>query len=119
VLVTILKSKIQRVRITGTELYYEGSLTLDPVLMDAAEMLPGERVHVVNLNNGERLETYLIRGRQPGNGEVVLNGPAARRGYIGDEVIIIAYAQMDPESAAGFFPVVVAVDADNHPQARP
>jgi aspartate 1-decarboxylase len=115
VLLRILKSKIQRVRVTSTELYYEGSLTLDPVLMDAAAMLPGERVQVVNLNNGERLETYLIRGRTPGNGEVVLNGPAARRGYVGDEVIILSYALMGPEDAAGHMPVVVVLDGQNRP----
>jgi aspartate 1-decarboxylase len=112
---TILKSKIQRVRVTGTELYYGGSLTLDPILMDAAGMLPGERVQVVNINNGERLETYLIRGRTPGSGEVVLNGPAARRGYVGDEVIILSYALMGPEEASGYLPVVVTVDGQNRP----
>jgi len=115
VLLSILKSKIQRARITGTELYYEGSLTLDPILMDAAGMLPGERVQVVNINNGERLETYLIRGRTPGNGEVVLNGPAARRGYVGDEVIILSYALMGPEDAAGHLPVVLVLDGQNRP----
>jgi len=115
VLITVLKSKIMRARVTGNELYYEGSLTLDPVLMEAAGMLPHEQVQVVNLNNGTRLTTYLIRGRERGNGEVILNGPAARLGYAGDEIIILTYAQMDHDSAASHLPVVVQVDADNAP----
>ena len=114
-LVTVLKSKIQRARVTGTELYYEGSLTLDPLLMEAAGMLPHELVQVVNLNNGARFDTYLIRGKQRGSGEVILNGPAARLGYVGDEVIILTYAAMDEESASSHIPVVVQVDSDNSP----
>ena len=114
-LLTLLKSKIQRARVTGTELYYQGSLTLDPVLMRAAGMYASEMVQVVNLNNGTRLETYIIQGETPGNGEVILNGPAARLGYVGDEVIILTYAQMTPEDAAGHDPTVVLVDADNKP----
>lgn len=97
------------------ELYYEGSLTLDPVLLQAADMLPGEQVQVVNLNNGERFQTYLIEGGNPGNGEVILNGPAARLGYVGDEVIILTYAQMELDEASAYIPVVVSVDADNQP----
>ncbi len=114
-LLTILKSKIQRVRITRAELYYQGSLTLDPALMRAAGMYASEMVQVVNLNNGTRLETYIIQGKTPGNGEVVLNGPAARLGYVGDEVIILTYAQMTPEEAADHAPTVVMVDDDNKP----
>ncbi len=114
-LITVLKSKIMRARVTGTELYYEGSLTLDPRLMEAAGMLPHERVQVVNLNNGARFETYLITSRQRGGGEVILNGPAARLGYVGDEVIILTYAAMDVESAASHLPAVVQVDSDNAP----
>ncbi len=114
-LVTILKSKINRARITGAELYYEGSLTLDPDLMQRAGMLPGERVQVVNLNNGARLETYLIKGDDPGSGEVVLNGPAARFGYVGDEVIILTYVQMEPDEAGSHTPTVVRVDENNLP----
>lgn len=115
VLLTLLKSKIQRARITRTELYYQGSLTLDPVLMEAAGMLVGEMVQVVNLNSGSRFETYIIQGETPGNGEVVLNGPAARLGYVGDEVIILTYVQMTPEEATGHEPLVVMVGADNKP----
>ena len=114
-LFTVLKSKILRPRITAAELYYEGSLTLDPVLMDRAGIVPYERLQVVNLNNGHRLETYVITGEEPGNGEVVLNGPAARLGYIGDEIIILSYAQMSPEDAAAHRPVVLHVDGDNQP----
>ncbi|MFC1627591.1 aspartate 1-decarboxylase [Gemmatimonadota bacterium] len=114
-LLTLLKSKIQRARVTRTELYYQGSLTLDPALIRAAGMYAGEMVQVVNLNNGTRLETYIIQGESPGNGEVVLNGPAARLGYVGDEVIILTYAQMTAEEAAGHEPIVVMVDADNQP----
>lgn len=114
-LVTVLKSKIQRARITGTELYYEGSLTLDPILMQRAGMLPFEQVQIVNLNNGQRLETYLITGGSPGSGEVTLNGPAARLGFVGDEIIILAYARMEPEAAGAFEPAVVRVDENNQP----
>ena len=114
-LVTVLKSKIQRARVTGTELYYEGSLTLDPDLMEAAGMLAGEQVQVVNLNNGARFETYIIRGETRGNGEVIVNGPAARLAYVGDEVIIITYAQMEPSEAGVYEPVVVQVESGNKP----
>jgi len=115
VLLTLLKSKIQRAKVTRTELYYQGSLTLDPVLMKAAGMLAGEMVQVVNLNNGSRFETYIIKGETTGNGEVVLNGPAARLGYVGDEVIILTYAQMTPDEAAGYEPLVVMVGENNQP----
>jgi aspartate 1-decarboxylase len=114
-LVTVLKSKINRARITGAELYYEGSLTLDPDLMQRAGMFPGERVQVVNLNNGSRLETYLIKGDDPGSGEVVLNGPAARLGYVGDEVIILTYVLMEPDEVGSHDAVVVRVDENNLP----
>jgi aspartate 1-decarboxylase len=115
VLLTVLKSKIMRVRVTGAELYYEGSLTLDPRLMEAAGMLPHEQVQIVNLNNGARFETYIIQGEERGNGEVVLNGPAARLGYVGDEIIILTYAMLDDDSAAAHRPVVVLVDGENAP----
>jgi len=113
--VTVLKSKIMRAKVTGSELYYEGSLTLDPELIQAASIEPHEQVQVVNLNNGERLVTYVIEGEEPGNGEVVLNGPAARRGYVGDQVIIITYAGMSPEEARIHLPIVVQVDEQNQP----
>ena len=113
--VTVLKSKIMRAKVTGAELYYEGSLTLDPDLIHAAGIEPHEQVQVVNLNNGERLTTYVIEGEEAGSGEVVLNGPAARRGYVGDQVIILTYVGMSPEEARTHVPVVVQVDEKNKP----
>ena len=110
-----MKSKIHRARVTGTELHYEGSLTLDPYLMERAAILPWEQIQVVNVNNGERLETYVIPGKESGNGEVVLNGPAARRGEVGDEVIIISYGHLEEAQARGYTPTVVRVDEKNRP----
>lgn len=105
-LIEILKSKIHRAVITEANLYYVGSLTLDEDLMDAANFIENEKVQVVNINNGERLETYLIKGKR-GSGTVCLNGPAARRGAVGDVVIVISYATMDFEEAKGFKPWIV------------
>ena len=113
--VTVLRSKIVRARVTDAELYYEGSLTLDPELMERAGMLPYERVQVVNLNNGQRLETYIIVGGERGGGEVVLNGPAARLGYVGDEIIILTYGEITPDEAATHKPTIVHVDEKNRP----
>ena len=104
--IEILKSKVHRVVITEANLSYVGSLTLDEDLMDAANMIENEKITVVNANNGERLETYLIKGKR-GSGVVCLNGPAARKGSEGDVVIIISYAQMDFEEAKSFKPSVV------------
>ena len=104
--IEILKSKIHRAVITEANLHYVGSLTLDEDLMDAANLIEHEKVQVVNVNNGERLETYLIKGKR-GSGVVCLNGPAARRGAVGDLVVIIAYAIMDFEEAKKFQPAVV------------
>ncbi|HZW70150.1 MAG TPA: aspartate 1-decarboxylase [Hanamia sp.] len=104
--IEILKSKVHRAVITEANLNYVGSLTLDEDLMDAANMIENEKITVVNANNGERLETYLIRGKR-GSGVVCLNGPAARKGSEGDVVIIISYAQMDFEEAKNFKPSVV------------
>ena len=109
-LIEILKSKIHRATVTGAELNYEGSLAVDPELIKSAGMVVGEKVQVVNLNNGARLETYLIEG-QPG--EVCLNGPAARLGLTGDLIIIIAYALAEPEEAASFKPKVVLLTDHN------
>jgi aspartate 1-decarboxylase len=106
----MLKSKIHRATITGAELHYEGSLALDTRLIKAAGLLVGEKVQVVNVNNGERLETYVIAGKK---GEVCLNGPAARMGLPGDKVIIIAYASMTPEEARKYKPALVFVDDAN------
>jgi aspartate 1-decarboxylase len=106
------KSKIHRARVTGADLNYEGSITIDSALMEAANMLPGERVQIVNNNNGERLETYIIPG-EPHSGEICLNGAAARKAQIGDTVIIIAYGLMDFEEAKTFEPRVVYPGPDN------
>ena len=104
--IEILKSKVHRAVITEANLNYVGSLTLDEDLMDAANMIENEKITVVNANNGERLETYLIKGER-GSGVVCLNGPAARKGSQGDVVIIISYAQIDFESAKTFKPAIV------------
>ena len=104
--IQILKSKVHRAVITEANLNYVGSLTLDENLMDAANMIENEKIQVVNVNNGERLETYLIKGER-GSGICCLNGPAARKGAEGDVVIIISYALMDFEEAKTFKPVII------------
>lgn len=104
--IQVLKSKIHRVTVTQAELNYMGSITLDERLMTAANLLEGEKVQVVNINNGERLETYVIRGKKD-SGTVCLNGPAARKVAVGDIVIIISYATMDVELAKSFKPALV------------
>jgi aspartate 1-decarboxylase len=104
--IQILKSKVHRAVITEANLNYVGSLTLDENLMDAANMIEHEKIQVVNVNNGERIETYLIKGKR-GTGVVCLNGPAARKGAEGDVVIIISYALMDFEEAKTFKPLVI------------
>jgi aspartate 1-decarboxylase len=106
------KSKIHRAHITQAELYYEGSLTLDTALMDAAGMIPYERVQIVNVNNGSRFETYLIPGKR-NSGVVCLNGAAARLGAVGDQVIIISYGLYDEAELKKFKPVKVFVDKKN------
>ena len=104
--IEMLKSKLHRVTVTEANLNYVGSLTVDEDLMDAANMIEHEKVQVVNVNNGERIETYLIKG-QRGSGIICLNGPAARKGAEGDIVIVISYATMDFEAAKSFQPTVV------------
>jgi aspartate 1-decarboxylase len=104
--IEILKSKIHRAVITEANLNYVGSLTLDEDLMDAANLIEHEKVQVVNVNNGSRIETYIIRGKR-GSGVCCLNGPAARQGAVGDVVIIISYATMQFEEARKFNPWVV------------
>lgn len=104
--IQILKSKIHRAVITEANLNYVGSLTLDEDLMDAANLIENEKIQVVNVNNGERLETYIIKGAR-GSGIVCLNGPAARKGAEGDVVIVISYALMDFEEARKFKPTIV------------
>ena len=104
--IEILKSKIHRITITEANLNYVGSLTLDEDLMDAANMIENEKVQIVNVNNGARIETYIIKGKR-GSGICCLNGPAARRGATGDIVIVISYATMDFEEAKKFKPWLV------------
>ncbi|EJW94412.1 Aspartate decarboxylase [gut metagenome] len=111
--VNLLKGKIHCARVTEANLHYMGSITIDEALMEAAGMLPNEHVHVVNNNNGERIETYIIRGER-GSGCICLNGAAARKFQVGDEVIIMAYASMTPEEAKTFQPSVVFPDENNH-----
>ncbi len=109
----MFKSKIHRANITQAELHYEGSLTVDEELMEAANLLPYEKVSIVNINNGERIETYLIKGER-GSRTICLNGAAARRGAVGDKIIIISYANMTEEEALKHKPTVVLVDDHNN-----
>lgn len=113
-LLTIFKSKIHRATITEANLNYVGSITIDEDLLDAANLMEGEKVQIVNNNNGERIETYVIKGER-GSGQVCLNGAAARRAEVGDVVIIISYALMTPEEAKNFVPTVVFPDEQNRP----
>jgi aspartate 1-decarboxylase len=108
----MLRSKIHRATLTGTELDYEGSIAIDRDLIDAADLLPGEQVHVLNLSNAERLITYVIEA-PAGSGTMMLNGPAARLGAVGDKVVILAYAAMDADEARRVKPKVVHVDERN------
>ncbi|MEM9859362.1 MAG: aspartate 1-decarboxylase [Bacteroidota bacterium] len=110
--IEVLKSKIHRVRLTQVELHYVGSITIDEDLMDAANMIEGEKVQVVNINNGERLETYVIKGER-GSGMICMNGPAARKAQVGDIIIIISYASMDFEEAKLFKASVIFPDVNN------
>ena len=105
-LIEVLKSKIHRVKVTDADLNYIGSITLDKKLINAANIVIGEKVQVVNINNGERLETYVIEGRE-NSGDVTLNGPAARKVQKGDSIIIISYAQMSIEEAKSFKPTLI------------
>ncbi|HET7002257.1 MAG TPA: aspartate 1-decarboxylase [Puia sp.] len=104
--IEVLKSKVHRVIITEANLNYIGSLTLDEDLMDAANLIPNEKVQVVNVNNGARIETYMIAGKR-GSGICCLNGPAARSGAVGDVVIVISYAHLDFEEAKKFKPWII------------
>ena len=109
---SMCKSKIHRATVTAAELHYPGSLTIDADLMDAADIVPFERVQVVNINNGARFETYAITGDR-GRGEICLNGAAARLGQPGDLVIIITYVMMEDAESRGHKPIVVHVDEKN------
>ncbi|MGC4021589.1 MAG: aspartate 1-decarboxylase [Cyclobacteriaceae bacterium] len=110
--IDVLKSKIHRVKITQAELHYVGSITIDENLMDAANIIEGEKVQVVNVNNGERLETYVIKGER-NSGMVCLNGPAARLAHVGDIVIVISYASMEFEEAKKFKPTLIFPTPEN------
>ncbi|MFI6638410.1 aspartate 1-decarboxylase [Streptomyces sp. NPDC050504] len=109
---TIFKSKIHRATVTQADLHYVGSVTVDADLMDAADLLPGELVHIVDIDNGSRLETYVIEGER-GSGVIGINGAAAHLVHPGDLVILISYAQVDDAEARALVPRVVHVDADN------
>lgn len=111
--IQVVKSKIHRVKITQADLNYIGSITIDEDLMDAANLIEGEKVQIVNVNNGERIETYIIKGGR-GSGTICLNGPAARRCAPGDIVIIIGYAYMDFEEAKNFKPTLCFPNEDTN-----
>ena len=109
----LLKSKLHRAVVTGADLHYEGSIAIDPALMEAAGLVEYEKVLVCDIDNGERFETYVIRGTKPG--EMLVNGAAARLVQAGDRVIVMAFAWMSEAEIAGFAPRVVPLDADNRP----
>ncbi len=110
--IEVLKSKIHRVKITESNLNYIGSITIDENLMEAANMIENEKVTVLNIDNGERLETYIIKGTR-GSGMICMNGPAARRVSVGDTIIVISYATMDFEKAKEFKPTIIFPTEDN------
>ena len=110
--IEVVKSKIHQVSVTGANLNYIGSVTIDEALMKASNIVEGEKVQIVNINNGERLETYVIKGEK-NSGEICLNGPAARKVQQGDLIIIISYAIMDFESAKSFEPTIIFPDSYN------
>lgn len=111
-LIEFCHAKITYATITQAELFYEGSITIDSSILDAADIIPGQRVQIVNLNNGERFDTYTIAG-EPGSGTLCLNGPAARLGVVGDQIHILSYALIDKSEARDMQTRVVALDKDN------
>jgi aspartate 1-decarboxylase len=111
--IQVVKSKIHRVKVTGADLNYIGSITIDEALMNASNLLEGEKVSIVNINNGERFETYAIKGER-NSGEITLNGPAARKVHAGDIIIIISYATLDFEEAKTFKPWLVFPDENTN-----
>lgn len=111
----MLKSKIHRATLTGTELNYEGSIAVDTNLLELADILPGEQVHVLNVNTGDRLITYAITA-PPGSGTIMLNGPAARLGAVGDPVIILTYCEVEDSEARRLQPRIIHVDGRNRPR---
>ncbi len=110
--IEVLKSKIHRVKVTEADLHYIGSITIDEDLMDAVNIIENEKVQVVNLDNGERLITYVIKGKR-GSGEICMNGPAARKALVGDTLIILSYAMMPLEEAKKFEPIIIFPDDNN------
>jgi aspartate 1-decarboxylase len=108
-LIEVIKSKIHKVSITGANLHYIGSITIDEDLMDAANLIENEKVHVLNLNNGERLVTYVIKGVR-GSGDIFVNGAAARKVVVGDTIIIMSFGLLDSEEAKSFQPAIVFPD---------
>jgi len=111
-LVEFCKSKIAHGLVTEADLRYEGSITIDEALIKAVDILPGEKVHVLNVNNGNRFTTYVIAGKA-GSGQICLNGPAARMGLVGDQVIILSYALMDPQEAKAYRLKIINLDEHN------
>jgi aspartate 1-decarboxylase len=109
----MLKSKIHRARVTGTCLLYNGSITLDPALIEAADLAPFEQVHVLDVNSGSRFVTYVVKGRKRGSGEVCINGAAARLAEPGDEVLILSYVEVDEKEIAKLKPRIITVDKRN------
>lgn len=112
-LLHILRSKIHRACVTAADLNYEGSITIDYSLMEAAKILPYEKVHVLNIANGTRAETYVIKGKKD-SGEICMNGAIARLAQVGDPLIIVSYAFMDEDQAKFFKPIIVLLDEKNH-----
>ncbi len=110
--IEVLKSKIHRVKVTEADLHYIGSITIDEDLMDAVNIIENEKVQVVNLDNGERMITYVIKGKR-GTGEICMNGPAARKALVGDTLIILSYAMMPVEEARKFEPIIIFPDDNN------
>lgn len=111
--IEVVKSKIHQVKVTEANLHYVGSITIDQDLMDASNIIENEKVQIVNINNGERLETYVIKGER-GSGEICLNGPAARKVAVGDIIIIISYATIDFEEAKSFKPTIIFPDFETN-----
>ncbi|MDD3630792.1 MAG: aspartate 1-decarboxylase [Bacteroidales bacterium] len=110
--IEILKSKIHRAFVTEVNINYQGSITIDEDLMDAANIVEHEKVQVLNYNNGERIDTYVIKGKR-GTGEVCMNGPAARKFLVGDPIIVISYAMIDAQEAKNLIPKIIFVDNNN------
>ncbi len=111
--IEVVKSKIHRVKITGADLDYIGSITIDEDLMDAVNIIEGEKVHIVNINNGERFITYAIKGERK-KGDIIINGPASRKVAKGDIIIIISYASLDFEEAKKFKPAIIFPNENNN-----